>query len=343
VYRWGIAGTGAIARAFATALGRIPDARLVAVGSRTPQSADAFGEEFGVPATGRYGSYEQLAADSDVDLVYVASPSSEHHRHTLEFLRSGHGVLCEKPFALDAVQAAEMVAVAREQGQFLMEAMWSRFLPAYGEIRRRVADGGLGEVLAVEGDFGFRLSTDPANRLFDLALGGGALLDLGVYPISLASMVLGEPAEVAAFGELGPTGVDEHVAVLAHYATGAVAQAKKSLRAGLACTGRIAGTAGSIELPAMMHCPDELVVRGPFGSERLALPAARDGDDPDIRGGGLHHQVRHVQERLGAGHRESDVMPLDESVAIMRTLDEVRARIGLRFPGTSPVVAREDG
>ncbi|WP_083420028.1 Gfo/Idh/MocA family oxidoreductase [Pseudofrankia sp. BMG5.36] len=342
-FRWGIAGTGAIARGFADALGRLPDAELVAVGSRRQPTADEFGERFGVPRARRHGSYEELAADDGVDLVYVATPTSHHHPHTLLFLQAGRGVLCEKPFALDAAQAAEMVATARAEGRFLMEAMWSRFLPAYVSIRELVAAGALGTVLAVDGDFGFRLPTTPGERLFDPAQGGGALLDLGVYPVSLASMLLGEPDQVSAVGQLGETGVDEHVAVLMGYRSGAVALAKASLRASLGCTGRISGTTGSIELPAFMHCPDELIVRGPAGTEHLHLPAALDSagigeadtgsvEPHDRAGGGLHHQIRHVHERLSAGHLDSDVMPLAESVSVMRTLDAVRAQIGLRYP-----------
>ncbi|MBL7496347.1 Gfo/Idh/MocA family oxidoreductase [Frankia sp. CNm7] len=342
-FRWGIAGTGAIASGFAAALGRLPDAELVAVGSRQHQTADKFGERFAIPPRHRYGSYEELAADDDVDLVYVATPASHHHPHTLLFLQAGRGVLCEKPFAMDAAQAAEMVAAARAQRRFLMEAMWSRFLPAYVRIRELVAAGAIGTVLAVDGDFGFQLPATPGDRLFDPAQGGGALLDLGVYPISLASMLLGEPDQVSAVGELGETGVDEHVAILMGYRAGAVALAKASLRASLGCTGRISGTDGSIELPAMMHCPDGLVVRSPAGTEHLHLPATLDpagigeADTGSVKphdraGGGLHHQIRHVHEQLSAGHLDSDVMPLAESVSVLRTLDAVRAQIGLRYP-----------
>ncbi|ABW09918.1 oxidoreductase domain protein [Parafrankia sp. EAN1pec] len=352
-FRWAIAGTGAIAHQFAAALGRLPDAELVAVGSRRQQTADAFGERFGIPRRRRYSSYERLAADDGVDVVYVASPHSHHHRHTLLFLSAGRGVLCEKPFALDAEQAAEMVVAAQTHGQFLMEAMWSRFLPAYVKIRELVAAGAIGTVLAVEGDFGFPRPVDPANRVFDLAQGGGALLDLGVYPVSLASMLLGEPDRVVALGQLGETSVDEQVAVLMGYHTGAVAVAKASLRASLACTGRVSGTEGSIELATFMHCPDNLTVRRKSGTQRLYLPAdsdvtatdatatAGDIDGADRRnhrdraaGGGLHHQIRHVHFRLQAGHLDSDIMSQAESVSVMRTLDAARAQIGLRYLAT---------
>ncbi|MDX2546844.1 Gfo/Idh/MocA family protein [Streptomyces sp. WI04-05B] len=331
-FRWGIAGTGAIANGFADALGRVPDAQLVAVGSRSRKGADAFGEKHGIAPRHRHASYEDLAADDSVDIVYVASPHSHHHEHTLLFLNAGRPVLCEKAFALDAAQAAEMVAVSRERGLFLMEAMWSRFLPAYVKVRELLAEGVIGEVQSLEADFGLRFPADPEHRLFDRALGGGSLLDLGVYPISLASMVLGTPDRITAYGTLGSTGVDEHIAVLSGYDSGAVALAQSSVRATLGCTARITGTAGYIELPFLMHCPDELTVQTWGTTEHLSLPAAREGDSDDTAGGGLHHQIRHVQKRLRAGELESDIMPLDETVAVMRTLDTARDQIGLSYP-----------
>ncbi|ADP81450.1 Gfo/Idh/MocA family protein [Pseudofrankia inefficax] len=334
--RWAIAGTGEVAHGFAVALGRVPDAELVAVGSRDPAATEDLGARFGVPRRRRYGSYEELAADDRVDLVYVATPSSHHHRHTVLFLSAGRGVLCEKPFALDAAQAGEMVATAREQGRFLMEAMGSRFLPAYVRLRELVAAGSIGTVLGVDGDFGLRFPSLAGHRLFDSAEGDGALLDLGVYPVSLASMLLGEPDRVSALGERDAAGVDEHVAVLMNYRQGAVAIARASLRVSLGCTARIFGSDGSIELPAFMHCPDELVLRGRSGTQRLHLPAASDNADAGHLGGsgpggGLHHQIRHVHDRLRAGQLDSDVMPLAESVSVMRTLDAARAHLALRY------------
>ncbi|MEU9456644.1 Gfo/Idh/MocA family oxidoreductase [Streptomyces sp. NPDC048277] len=329
-FRWGIAGTGTIAKGFADALGRLRDAHLVAVGSRSRKTADEFGEKYGIAPAHRHASYEDLAVDDSVDIVYVASPHSHHHEHTLLFLNAGRPVLCEKAFALDAVQAAEMIAVARERRLFLMEAMWSRFLPAYVKVRELLAESAIGEVQSVEADFGFRLPANPTHRLFNRALGGGALLDLGVYPISLASMVLGTPERITAYSKLGATGVDEHTAILSGNGNGAVALAQCSLRATLGCTARITGTEGHIELPFMMHCPDELTIQVRSTTERLSLPAARD-DDNSTAGGGLHHQARHVQERLLAGKTESDIMPLDETLAIMRTLDTARDQIGLRY------------
>ncbi|MBL7501498.1 Gfo/Idh/MocA family oxidoreductase [Frankia sp. CNm7] len=335
-FRWAIAGTGEIARGFAVALNRLPDAELVAVGSHDPAAAEDFGEWCGVPRGRRHGSYGELAADDGVDIVYVATPSSHHHRHTSMFLRAGRGVLCEKPFGLDAAQASEMVAAARAQGRFLMEAMSSRFLPTYVHLRELVAAGSIGTVLGVDGELGLRFPSLVGHRLFDHAQGDGALLDLGVYPVSLASMLLGEPDRVSALGQQGPTGADEHVAVLMNYRHGAMALTRASLRVSLGCIARIFGTDGSIELPAFMHCPDELLLRGRPGTQRLHLPAASDNAHrghlgSSGPGGGLHHQIRHVHERLRAGQLDSDVMPLAESVSVMRTLDVARAHIALRY------------
>ncbi|GAA4994401.1 Gfo/Idh/MocA family oxidoreductase [Yinghuangia aomiensis] len=332
-FRWGIAGTGAIANGFADALGRIPDAQLAAVASRSQEKADAFGAKYGIPSTRRYPSYELLAADDSIDFVYVASPHSHHHEHTLLFLNAGRHVLCEKPFALDASQAEEMVAAARRNNRFLMEAMWSRFLPAYVKLRELVQEGRIGSVLSVEGDFGIPFPGDDlSHRLFNPALGGGSLLDLGVYPLSLISMLLGEPDRVAASGRLGPTGVDEQIAVVCGYADGAIGIAKSSIQSWLACTARITGTSGHIELPLFMHCPDELVLHSQGTTERFNLPAARDGSSEETAGGGLHRQVQHVHEQVRVGRLESPIMPLRESVAVMRTLDAARHQIGLVYP-----------
>jgi predicted dehydrogenase len=214
--RWGIAATGGIARRFAQDLVHVPDAELVAVGSRTRAAAETFGGSHG--ARHCHGSYEDLAADPEVDAVYVATPHSRHREDTLLFLEAGKAVLCEKPFALTRAEAVEMVAAARSRGVFLMEGMWSRFLPAWVELRSLVAAGAIGELRLVTASFAFQMSVDPRHRLFDLSLGGGALLDLGVYPVTLASMLLGAPSAVAALAHLGETGVDEQIPPVFHMA-----------------------------------------------------------------------------------------------------------------------------
>jgi predicted dehydrogenase len=322
--RWGIAGPGAIAIGFAQGLSQLPDARLVAVGSRSIERAQSFASARGATA---HGSYEELAADADVDVVYVATPAASHLDHVLLFLDAGKHVLCEKPFALSEAQGRRMAEAARSRGLFLMEAMWSRFLPAYRTLRSVLADGEIGEPNHLDADFGFRRDLDPSDRLFDPARGGGGLLDLGVYPVQLASMVFGEPSVVRAVGHIGSTGVDEQVAAVLGYPTGAVAVVQAALRANLTLTARLAGTAGAIELPAFMHCPRSLVVSS--GAGRREIDCTWEGD-------GLRFQVEEVHRCLAAGLTESPDMPLAETLSIARTLDAIRAEIGLTFPGEHP-------
>lgn len=317
--RWGIAGPGAIAQQFAQGLTQLDDAALAAVGSRDLGRAQAFVARHGGRA---FGSYAALAEDPSVDAVYVATPASCHMHDTLMFLEAGKHVLCEKPFTLDAGQATRMVETARRRGVFLMEAMWSRFLPAYRLLRDVLDAGEIGEPNHLIADFGMRRPVDPADRLFDASLGGGGLLDLGVYPVQLASMVLGEPSRVRAAGHIGVTGVDEQVAAVLGYPGGATAVVQAALRVHMTFTARISGSEGTIDLPAFMHCPDHLFVQR--GADRRRIDAPWVGE-------GLRFQVEEVHRCLHAGLPESGVMPLDESVSVMRTLDSIRDEIGLRF------------
>ena len=320
--RWGIAATGGIARAFAQGLALVDDAELVAVASRTTERALEFADEVG--AARAHGSYEALAGDPDVDIVYVASPHARHHDDAILFLDAGKHVLCEKPMALSAAQVRAMADAAQRNGCFLMEALWSRFLPAYQVRTRLLDDGAIGRPRLVEADFGFRASVDPAHRLFDLTQGGGALLDLGIYPLNLAFLVLGRPVEVRAVAELGVTGADEQTAAVLRHRDGALSTIKAAIRTNLACTARIAGDDGVIDIPAFMHCPQHLVVTTMAGAERIEAP---------MEGNGLHHQVHEVHQCVRAGLPESPAMPISESLALATTMDAIRAQIGLRYPG----------
>lgn len=320
--RWGIAATGTIAAGFAEDLALLGDARLVAVASRSAERAERFGDRFAIPR--RHSSYEALAADPEVEVVYVATPHAAHASATVSFLEAGKHVLCEKPFALDQAQGQRMIAAARGQGLFLMEALWSRFLPAYVRLGELLEAGRIGEVLFVEGDFGFRTDVDPSHRLFDRALGGGALLDLGIYPLQLATLVLGPPTAVQAMGQIGSTGVDEAVVAVVQHEGGAMSVSKAAIRLNLSCRARIAGSDGTIELPPFMHCPDHLVVQVGADRERIETP---------VDGNGLRLQAAEVQRCLRAGLTESPVMPLEETRRLAAVMDEVRAQIGLRYPG----------
>jgi len=322
VIRWGVVGPGAIATGFADAMQMVDGGMIVAVASRSAERAEAFGDRFAIPT--RYGDYESLAADPDVDVVYVATPQSRHELDTLSLLRAGKHVLCEKPFALNEAQAAAMIEEARSRGLFLMEAIWSRFLPAYRSLVEMIGHGRIGEPLLVEGDFGFRRPMEPDHRLFDVALGGGALLDLGIYPIQLCSLVLGTPEHVVADGVVGGTGVDEVVAAVLHHPGAKLGVVKAAIRVGMSCTARISGTDGWIDLPALMHCPNFLTVTTRAGPERI---------DGSYEGNGLRFEIEEVHRCLSEGSTESSVMPLDETLALAATLDAIRAQVGVVYPG----------
>jgi len=316
--RWGIAGPGEIAAGFADGMRMIDDGAIVAVASRARERADAFGNRFGVPT--RYDSYEALAADPNVDAIYIATPQSRHAADTVMYLNAGKHVLCEKPFALNARQARTMAEAARARGVFLMEAMWSRFLPSYRALSEVLAAGRIGEPLQVEADFGMRLAMP--HRLFERDLGGGALLDLGIYPVQLCSLVLGPPEHIVADGVVGETGVDEQVVAVLRGAGGKLGVVGASIRVGTSCTARISGTEGWIDLPAFMHCPYSITVNTFGGREVL---------DGSYDGSGLRFQVEEVHRCLAAGLTESPVMPIDESIALATTLDAIGAAIGAGY------------
>jgi predicted dehydrogenase len=320
--RWGVIGPGAIAVGFGDAMTMVDGGEILAVASRSAGRAEAYGDRFGVPR--RYGDYAALAEDPEIDVVYVATPQSRHVQDTLMLLEAGKHVLCEKPLALNADQAREMVEMARGRGLFLMEAIWSRFLPTYRHLVDVVAGGRIGEPIFVEADFGFRRSFDRDDRLFRLDLGGGGLLDLGIYPLQLCTLVLGPVEHVAAEGVLGDTGVDEQVAAVLRHGNGTLGVIKAALRVGMTCTARISGTSGVIEIPALMHCPNSLKVMSPSGIEEF---------DGSFEGNGLRFEIDEVQRCFAEGKTESDTMSLDESLALAGTLDAIRAQIGLVYPG----------
>ncbi|MFZ1770217.1 MAG: Gfo/Idh/MocA family oxidoreductase, partial [Caldilinea sp.] len=256
VFRWGILGPGNIAAKFATGVAALDDQEIIAVGSRTQASADRFADRFDIVR--RHVGYEALVADPNVDAIYVATPHNFHHDHTVLALQHGKHVLCEKPFAINAVQAQAMVDEARRQKLFLMEAMWSRFLPIIVEVRKLVADGAIGKVQMVQADFGFRASFNPASRLFDPALGGGAMLDVGVYPISLATMLLGQPDRIAALAALGATGIDENMGIVLGFPDGEVALLATTVRATTLQEAVILGDNGSIRVHSPWWVGDAL-------------------------------------------------------------------------------------
>jgi predicted dehydrogenase len=320
--RWGVVGPGAIAVGFADAMTMVEGGSIVAVASRSSERAQGYADRYDILT--RYDDYSALAEDSHVDIVYIATPQSRHADDTLTMLRAGKHVLCEKPLALNEGQAQQMVGEARQRGLFLMEAIWSRFLPAYRSLVDVVGSGRIGQPLLVEADFGFRRPIEPEHRLFRADLGGGGLLDLGIYPLQLSTLLLGPVNHVSAEGVIGETGVDEQVAALLRHSSGGLGVIKAALRVNMSCRARVSGTGGIVEIPALMHCPDAIRVLTPDGVEDI---------DGSYEGNGLRFEIEEVHRCLGRGVLESDVVPLDETLAWAGTLDEIRRQIGLAFPG----------
>ena len=320
--RWGILGTGNIARKFATGLAALDDADLVAVGSRSQAAADAFAGEFSI--ANRHISYGALAADPAVDVIYIATPQSLHKDNMLLCLQAGKAVLCEKPFTINAEEAQAAINAARSRNLFLMEAMWTRYLPIMAEVRRLIAIGAIGEVRMVAADFGYRAPFNAERRTFNPELGGGALLDVGVYPISLASMLLGEPERIASMAELGETGVDEQSAMVLGYPGGQLAVLYTAVRTTTPQDATIMGTDGFIRIHSQWWVPK-------------AMTLHQAGKDPKLielpfTGNGYNYEAAEVHACLRAGKLESEVMPLDETLAIMQTMDRIRAQWGMRYP-----------
>ncbi|MEU0337928.1 Gfo/Idh/MocA family oxidoreductase [Streptomyces bobili] len=324
--RWGILATGGIAAAFTADLIDLPDAEVVAVASRTETSARAFAERFGIPRA--YGDWETLAKDADIDVVYVATPHSAHRDVAGLCLEAGRNVLCEKAFTLNLREATELVALARDNDRFLMEAMWMYCNPVIRRLKALVDDGAIGEVRTVQADFGLEGPFPPSHRLRDPAQGGGALLDLGVYPVSFAHLLLGEPTSVSAQAVISAEGVDLQTVAALSWDTGALAALHCSLVGGTGVTASVTGTRGRIDIPAGFFHPDRFVLHraGRDPEEFTADPA--DGPRTTMR-----HEAREVMRAVRAGETESPLVPLDGTLAVMRTLDTVRERIGVRYPG----------
>ncbi|MEU6661360.1 Gfo/Idh/MocA family oxidoreductase [Streptomyces sp. NPDC046821] len=332
--RWGVLATGGIATSFTENLLGMPDAEVVAVASRSDASAKAFAERFGIPRA--YGEWSALAEDEGVDVVYVATPHSAHRAAAGLCLEAGRAVLCEKAFALNAREAEELVSLARGRGLFLMEAMWMYCHPLIRRLKALVDDGAVGEVRNVQADFGLAGHLLPAarngalpatHRLRDPAQGGGALLDLGVYPVSFAHLILGEPSDITARAVLSDEGVDLRTAMLLSWESGAHALLNCAIDAGTPVTASITGSAGRIDIPHGFFYPDRFVLHRDGREAEEFTTAATDGPRDSLR-----HEAAEVMRRLRAGETESPLVPLAGSLAVMRTLDSVRERVGVRYP-----------
>ncbi|WP_308447566.1 Gfo/Idh/MocA family protein [Chitinimonas viridis] len=323
ILQWGILGTGGIASQLARAMAELADARLYAVASREAAKAASFAQTFG--AARHYGSYAELVADPAVDAVYIATPHAQHFDALQLCLAAGKPVLCEKPFTLNAQQAAQAIALAGERQVFMMEAMWMRFIPAIAQAQALVASGAIGQLQGVHADFGFLQPFDPTHRVFNPALGGGALLDIGIYPLSLACLFLGPIARIQSMAELGTTGVDEQTAFTLQHAGGGLSTGWCSLRAPSPTEAILLGSQGTLRLHAPFYCPSRLTLQQQGQAPRtISVP---------ISGNGYRYELEEVHRCLGLGLLESPRMPLADTLATLQALDTIRAQIGVRHPG----------
>jgi predicted dehydrogenase len=320
-FKWGILGPGGIARAFAKDLQLLEAHEVAAVGSRTLSNAQEFAKTFGGTA---YGSYEELVADPTIDAIYVATPHPSHKENVITALNAGKPVLCEKPFAVNAHEAREMVAAAEKNGVALMEAMWARFLPHYADVREIIASGVLGQILTVQADHGQRLADRNIPRLVEPSLAGGALLDLGIYPVSFAHMILGNPEKITASAVLTDKGVDAQTSMIFDYADGAQAILTTTMIEQTPCRAVVAGVNGWLEIDRTFYNPTSMRVVL-FDGSVTQYPHTYTGH-------GLREQAEAFKKLVQSGKTQSEILTWKDTVDIMGTLDAVRSQIGLRYP-----------
>jgi len=316
--RVGVIGLGSIFHRVMKGFAKAENCELYAVAARDAERAKAEAEKYGAKVS--FGSYEELAACPDVDLVYIATPHSLHYDHTMLCLENGKHVVCEKAFSMDHFQAAAMRDKAGEKGLFLMEAMWTRFMPAMRRLRAMLEDGALGRIRHITADFSYASAFDPKSRIYAPELCGGALLDVGIYPLSICAMLLGsQPSGIQSRCIKAPSGVDARTVMQLEYPCGATAQ--------LMCGVDVNGTGlmtvyadkATVVIPDFWHA-EKLIING----SEICFTAENEGH---------HHQFAHAAERIAAGYIESDIMPLDETVQLMRIMTDIRYENGIFYPG----------
>lgn len=321
--RWGILGCGKIASKFASDLKLVDDALLMAVASRDQKKRETFTRNYG--ASFSFDTYEALASSNQVDVIYVATPHGFHYEHVMLCLRHKKAVLCEKALALNLRQATEMIELAQQQGVFLMEAFWTKFLPQYKVITELIPAGEIGEVKMIQADFGFRAAVPLAQRLYDPALGGGSLLDIGIYPVFLAISILGKPVEVRATMKPFDTGVDEQCAITFKFANGEIASLYSTFAADTPVAAVISGTTGRIHMRNRFHNVTATLALVRKDESPNELPVHRE------EGFGYQFEARHVGECLRQGLMESPVMRHRDSLLLMETLDRIRNACGVKY------------
>jgi predicted dehydrogenase len=326
--RWGILGAGRIAAVVGADIKASAGSEIVAVGARDDSRARAFADTMGIPRS--YGSYAELVDDDDVDVIYIATTHGQHHQHALLALDAGKPVLVEKAFTLTAAQAGEVIELARARGLFCMEAMWMRTNPLIRQALEIVAAGRIGEVRSVSAEHGQLFPFDPANRIYDLRAGGGALLDLGVYSATFAWIFLGEPSQVRTTGALAPTGADQTLAMQWEYDDDRYAHVACTTQAATPCLGLVVGTKGSLTLGRPFYKPDTMTIETFDGHSRVTETIT-----DQLPGNGYGPEIAEVERCLREGLTESPLIPLDDTLAIMRLMDQARADLGVRYDADS--------
>lgn len=318
---WGIIGLGNIAHTFASDLQLSEKGRLFGVASRDLAKARAFSEKY--QAVACYDSYEALARDPNVDVVYVATPHTFHYQNTMNCLQRGKAVLCEKPMGITRAEVENMFREAESRYLFLMEGMWTRFIPATEKLLELLGEGTIGELQMIRADFGFRADPDPAGRLFNKKLGGGSLLDIGIYPVYLSLLTLGLPASIKAMARMGPTGVDTYCAMLLDYDSDAKAVLESTVESDTPIEAWLYGSLGSIRLHSRFHHTEKITLHLHTGSVQTL--------DLKYKGNGYIHEIEEVHECLAAGRIESPRLPARMSLDLIKVIDRVKEEIGLDY------------
>lgn len=322
--KWGILGTGRIARAFAEGLNNASNGYLYAVGSRSQNSAQLFAKEWNAPHF--FDSYNELARCQEINAVYIATPHTEHAQNAIKCIENRKAVLCEKPFAVNANQVEEMIKKAKEQNILLMEGMWSRFPPLMDQVRNLLANNEIGEIRTINADFGFRpVERNLDGRLFNPNLAGGSLLDVGIYPVSLSFMLNGKPTSFLSDWTKGETGVDEQASIIFKYRNGSMALLHSSIQSDTAQEAFISGTKGTIRIHKQCWKPQTLTLT------KWETGVSKKIEYPFV-GNGFNYEAEHFGQLIIENKKESPIMPLGESLEIIKTLDEIRSKWGFSYP-----------
>ncbi|MCP4177506.1 MAG: Gfo/Idh/MocA family oxidoreductase [bacterium] len=320
---WGILGTGTVANNFVEDLGVLEDAHILAVGSRKNESAEIFAKKYDIPRV--YGSYQSLVNDFDIDVVYIATPHVRHKKDCILALNAGRNILCEKPFTINAVEAQEVIDLAKMNNLFCMEGMWMRFFPLIKKVKKIIEDGTIGEVRMLKADFGVRSEPDLNNRFYNPELGGGALLDRGIYPLSLAFLLMGDPVEIQSTASITESGVDEQSSIILKYPGNKIAVLFQSLSSFCSNEALIMGTKGNIKIHSYFFFPD-----------KISLFLYSNYNTTEIKesflGNGYNYEAQEVMNCIKCEYKESSSMTHKETLKIMRTLDVVREQCGVVYP-----------